>query len=378
MPSIPLPPPRCWAEIDCAALRQNANVLRALAGEKCDVMAIVKADGYGHGLEKVGRVLAEVGISWFGVANVEEALRLGDTIGEFDGVLVLSAAACDAERTAIVAHGFSGTVSSFEEVEAYARVAKELSQSARLHAVVDTGMGRMGIGEREIGALIDAIGQHSELQLEGIATHFPSADEDAEFTNRQIDSFNQIVASLEIPDGCHFHLANSAGVIGFQKKMPQAALIRPGLAIYGISPLPEIPTGLKRALTLKARVTLVRELNSGASVSYGRTFIADKKMRVATLAAGYGDGYPRSLSGSGIEVLIGGKRCPLIGRVTMDQIVVDVSALDSDEVQSGDEAVLIGNQGAESISTAEFAEKAGTIPWEILTSLTRRVKRVYC
>ncbi len=377
MPPHPLPPPRCWAEIDCAAIQHNVGVCRELAGPQCAVMAIVKADAYGHGLKHTGRVLAEAGVSWFGVANVEEALKLEDAVPGFDGILVLSAAACDEEREVMVRYGFSGVVSSVAEVSSFSRIAGGLQMMAKLHAVVDTGMGRMGIDAQHIGDLIENIKAADSVTPEGLATHFPSADEDEAYTHSQIARFQALIPNLDLPEDCRIHLANSAGLIGYQKEMPQAKLVRPGLALYGISPLAEAGSDLRPTLSLKTRLTLVRDIAAGTSLSYGRTFIAEKPMRVATLAAGYGDGYPRHLSGSGIEVLIAGKRCPLLGRVTMDQVVVDVTALEADEVHAGDEAVLIGSQGQETVSTEEVAEKAGTIPWEILTGLTNRVRRLY-
>ncbi len=367
------PPPRCWAEIDLDALRHNAALCRRLAGPRCGIMAIVKADAYGHGLpEAVAALAGET--AWFGVANLREARRVHAAAGgKAEGILILGPAAPE-EIAPLVAEGFSGSVSLPEEVEAYAAAAARSGTKARLHAVADTGMGRIGCGPGAFAALVAKIRNDPHCVLEGIATHFPSADEDADFTRDQIGRFRSLMEASAPGPGCHVHLANSAGLIGFQAEMPFATLARPGLALYGVSPLPEAGVDLRPVLGLKTRVTLVRELPAGASISYGRTFTTAGLMRVATLAAGYGDGYPRHLSGSGASVLIGGKRCPLLGRVTMDQIVVDVSSVDG--VARGDEAVLIGRQGKEEITAAELAAKAGTIPWEILTGITSRVERL--
>jgi len=368
------PPPRCRAEVDLGALRGNAEVLASLAGPRCGLMAIVKADAYGHGLPEVVAALAGR-VGWFGVANFREARRARKAAGEHRADFLILSPAAPEEVEAVVADGFSGSVSLPEEVEAYAAAAEKLGTVARLHAVVDTGMGRMGARPEEFPGLVERIRRDPFCRLEGIASHFPSADEDEAFTRDQIARFRTLLEAVQPEPGCHVHLGNSAGLIGFQEAMPFATLARPGLALYGISPLPGSETGLKPVMSLKTRVTLVRDLPAGSGVSYGRTYVTERPIRVATLAAGYGDGYPRHLSGHDASVLIGGTRCPLLGRVTMDQILVDVTA--SDGVKRGDEAVLIGRQGGAEITVAEIAEKAGTIPWEILTGITSRVVRVY-
>lgn len=368
------PPPRCWAEIDLGALRHNASLCRSLAGPGCEVMAIVKADAYGHGLPEVVAALSGIA-TWFGVANLHEARRTrAASAGSERGILVLGPATPE-EIEPIVAGGFSGAVSLPEEVAAYDSSAARLGTTARLHAVIDTGMGRMGCLPEEAAALVAAIRSSRYCQLEGLSSHFPSADEDRAFTLDQIKRFKAIVATLAPDPGCQVHLGNSAGLLGFQSEMSDMTLVRPGLALYGISPLPDEGGGLRPVMSLKTRVTLVRDVPAGTGISYGRTFITERDTRVATLAVGYGDGYPRQLSGAGADVLIQGRRCPLLGRVTMDQILVDVSALES--VRRGEEAVLMGRQGDGEITTSEIAALAGTIPWEVLTGITSRVQRVY-
>lgn len=373
-PGSESPPPRCWAEIDLGALRHNAALCRSLAGPGCEVMAIVKADAYGHGLLEVAVALSGI-VTWFGVANLYEARRVrAASAGSERGILVLGPATPE-EIEPIVAGGFSGAVSLPEEVAAYDSAAARLGTTARLHAVIDTGMGRMGCLPEEAAALVAAIRSSPHCQLEGLASHFPSADEDRAFTLDQIERFKALVATLAPDPGCQVHLGNSAGLLGFQREMSDMTLVRPGLALYGISPLPDAGGGLRPVMCLKTRVTLVRDVPAGTGISYGRTFITERDTRVATLAVGYGDGYPRQLSGAGADVLIQGRRCPLLGRVTMDQILVDVSALGS--VRRGEEAVLMGRQGDGEITTSEIAALAGTIPWEVLTGITSRVRRVY-
>lgn len=368
-----LPPPRCWAEIDLPALAHNAEVCKELAG--CKLMAIVKADAYGHGLEEVARTLLGK-VAFFGVANVREALRIREALRESSPqILILSPATPD-EVGAIVSHEFAASVSSEKEVEIFSEMAQRLETKAFLHAVADTGMGRMGSPVSEFPALVSKIVEDPYCSLDGVDTHFPSADEDTSFTRSQIATFESILHSLALPEGVHVHLANSAGIIGYSDEMPFATVVRPGLALYGISPLEQPSADLLPTLAWKSRIGLVRDIPAGTSISYGRTFIAEKPMTVATLGVGYGDGYPRHLTGKGAPVLISGQRCPIVGRVTMDQIVVDVSDL-GERVSPGDEAVLIGEQRGERILAEEIADLAETIPWEILTGITGRVERVY-
>ncbi|MFT5411687.1 MAG: alanine racemase, partial [Verrucomicrobiales bacterium] len=209
----------------------------------------------------------------------------------------------------------------------------------------------------------------------GVASHYPSADVDEAYTREQLGRFLERVEAAELAPRW-VHIANSAGVLGFPSDATN--LVRAGLMLYGSSPLTEHQEKLHPALAWKSRISLVRDLPPGSSVSYGRTFATDRVpfTRVATVSVGYGDGYQRALSGKGAEVLIRGQRCPLLGRVTMDQIMVDVTGL-GDVVGAGDEVVLIGEQGAESILAVEVAHKAGTIAWEVFTSISQRVSRVY-
>lgn len=365
---------RCWAEIDLSNLRHNADFLRKEAGDRCGIMAIVKADAYGHGLEHVVSCLMGH-VDWFGVANYQEAKRAFKAAGSQSPSILILSPPTPAEINPIIESGLSASVSSIEEVTAFGEAAARLGTQARLHAVADTGMGRMGSLPDHFGELVATIKDHPNCELEGLETHFPSADDDPDFTRAQIASFSSIIRALAPENACHLHIANSAGLLGFQRNLSFATLARPGIALYGISPL-EDHAPLRPVMSLKTRITLVRNIPTGTSISYGRTFISDKPMTVATLGVGYGDGYTRYLTGEETHVLIAGTRCPLLGRVTMDQIVVDISHLD-EPVACGDVATLIGEQGDESITAKELATRAGTIPWEILTGITSRVERVY-
>jgi alanine racemase len=240
-------------------------------------------------------------------------------------------------------------------------------------------MGRMGFTEVQWNeSLFRSLLNLPHLQFEGLCSHLPSPDDDAAFTRQQIERFRQWV-ELARSSGIHprwIHLSNSAGLLGFDETQGLCNLARPGLMLYGFSPLPSLQSLLRPALTWKTKVTVVRELPAGHGVSYGRTYITSKPTRVATLACGYADGYPRQISGREASVLIHGKRCAILGRITMDQCMVDVTAL-GDKAQSGDEVVLMGSQEDETVNGFELAEKAGTIVWHVLTGIGARVTRVY-
>lgn len=359
---------RCWAEIDLSALRQNARVLKEKA--HAGVMAIVKANAYGHGLVPVAQALQSE-VAMFGVANVSEGLAIREA-GVQTPVFILGPA-LEGERPEIVRAGFIPAISSYTEAAAYDQLAKEKPLEA--HLVIDTGMGRMGVWQEEALEEAHKILTLRKLRITGVATHLPSSDEEEGFTQSQIGAFERILEQLRLEglQGSQSHVLNSAGVLRFPGH--GQAIIRAGLALYGCSPLREFQGRFRPAMAFKASVTLVREMGAGRSISYGRTFTTPAPMRVATVAAGYADGYQRHLSGSGVQVLVGGVRCPVLGRVTMDQICVDVSAAGA--VSPGDEVVLFGTQGKETIPASELAAKAGTIPWEIFTGIGARVQRIY-
>ncbi|MGA3170646.1 MAG: alanine racemase [Chthoniobacteraceae bacterium] len=366
---------RCWAEIDLSAIRHNASVAARLAGPGAGVMAIVKANAYGHGLEEVVGALRD-GVAMFGVANLHEAQAVRAALADDKPGVFILGPALPGERAAIVEGGFVPAVSTLEEAAAYAGLAA-LGRGRRVpaHLAIDTGMGRIGIEQEEAIAVVREIMRLPGLEIAGVATHLPVADEDEEFTREQLGRFDRLVASLrgiglEAPI---VHALNSAGLL--RRAGHAGTLARAGLMLYGSSPVPECQAELRPALALKTRVTIIRDLPAGHGVSYGRTYITPHPMRVATLAIGYADGYQRHLSNRGADVLIHGRRCPVLGRVTMDQIMADVSHVPGTAI--GDEAVLIGSQGNEEILAAELAAKSGTIAWEIFTSIGPRVERLY-
>ncbi len=339
-------------------------------------MAIVKANAYGHGTVEVARTLHDQ-VSLFGVANLQEADTLR-AAGVTTPILLLSPCLPE-EHEAVPGRGFHVCISSMEEATDWEALGVQHQCKVLVHLVVDTGMGRMGFTENQWNeTLFRSLRQLTHLQFEGVCSHLPSPDDDVSFTRDQIARFKQGVELARAAgiSPTWVHLSNSAGLLGFQESQGLCNLARPGLMLYGFSPLPAYQAMLRPALTWKTKVTLVRELPAGHGVSYGRTFITTKPTRVATLACGYADGYPRQVSGHDAGVLIHGQRCPVLGRITMDQCMVDVTAL-GDKVQAGDEAVLMGSQGAGTISGFELAEKAGTIVWHILTGISARVERLY-
>ncbi|MGA8655169.1 MAG: alanine racemase [Chthoniobacterales bacterium] len=359
---------RCWAEIEAEALHHNTRALRSFLPPGVLVVGVVKADAYGHGLSEIARLIDE-DVDLFGVANVSEGLEIRR--GGARSPVLLLGPALPSERAVVVKEQFIPPISTAEEASTYAEAVPD-NRTLPIHFVIDTGMGRIGLWGDEARTTLKSIRQLRQLSIAAVSSHLPVADEDLVYTAEQFQRFKREAAML-FPDDVPATILNSAGVLHFGREVRTGDLVRVGLALYGISPLPEFQHCFLPALTWKTRVTLVRMLGPGRSVSYGRTFITPREMRIATLAAGYGDGYQRHLRDA--EVLIRGNRCRVLGRVTMDQILVDVSALD--HVEIGEEVVLIGKQGNEQILATEVAERAGTIAWEIFTGITKRVVRVY-
>jgi alanine racemase len=356
---------RCWAEIDRSALRHNAKVVRERIGS-AEMLAVVKANAYGHGLIGCAEALAN-DAQLFGVANLEEAIALRE---RFHLPVIILGPSLPEEFATIVEHGFIPTVSTFQEAEAFDRIGK-----TAINFKVDTGMGRMGAVENEAVEMFKRVAALPKIDIHSVSTHMPVSDVDADYTRDELVRFRKIVERLRaaVLGNYKAHVLQSAGTLAFNN--PTFEIVRAGIILYGISPLPEFQSLLKPAMTWKTRIGLIRDMPKGASISYGRTFITPKPMRVATLTAGYADGYPRHLSNVGADVLVRGKRCPLLGRVTMDLIVIDVSHIQ--DIDVGEEVVLMGQQGEEAICCTELGEKAGTITWEITTRVGARVQRVF-
>jgi alanine racemase len=359
---------RCWAEIDRSALRHNAKVVRERIGS-AELLAVVKANGYGHGMVGVAQAFAKEA-QLFGVANLEEATELRAALPH---PIIILGPALPEERATIAERGFIPSISTLEEAQDFDRLAP--GAQVPINFKVDTGMGRMGVPEGEALEVFKKVSGLPHIKIHSVSTHLPVSNEDEEYTRDELLRFGDIVNQVRASASGDFkaHVLQSAGLLAFAD--PLFDIVRAGMVLYGISPLPEFQKLFKPAMTWKTRIALVRDMPKGSSISYGCTFVTPRKMRIATLSMGYADGYPRHLSNRDAAVLVSGQRCPLLGRVTMDLMMIDVSKIDG--VQAGDEVVLMGRDGNEEVSCAELAERAGTITWEITTRIGSRVRRVY-
>jgi alanine racemase len=369
---------RCWAEVDLDALGGNLSWIRHRIGPAVKILTVVKADAYGHGLKQIAALLMQRGADIFGVANLAEAHAVR-SVGRGWPVLMLGACLPGEVETAVLDEVMP-TISSSREARLFSSAAARLGRTASVHVKVDTGMGRLGVAVKDAVRLIREMVRMPGLRLQGLYTHYSSAEDDAVFSRVQRERFDHVLKQLA-GEGIQIPLvhANNSGAL-LHEPGTLHNLVRPGLLVYGVIPPGRRPNAvrlrrqLRPALSFKCRVGFVKEIPAGTPVSYGRTYVARRRMRVATLTAGYGDGYPRTGSNRG-ETLIHGKRCRVLGRVTMDQMMADVSRVP--DIQPGDEAVLIGCQGSDEISVAELASWCGTVPWEVLTGISYRVPRIY-
>ncbi|QQY07829.1 MAG: alanine racemase [Candidatus Xiphinematobacter sp.] len=361
---------RCWTEVQLDLLAFNLRELRSRLPRQCGVISVLKADAYGHGLVEVATALRNESTA-FAVACLSEAIELRKVIPDHD-ILILGSVLPE-ERQQVVGWGFIATVSSLEETVEYARYAGV--RSARVCIKIDTGMGRMGIWKEEAECCLQTLVRLPGILVHSIATHLPVWEEDPVFSYQQLQWMESSRAFFrKLFPGAYLHVLSSTGILEF----PDSAfdLVRPGLALYGIAVPRRHQYRLKPVLTWKTRVVNIRQVEKGRSVSYGRTYFTSKASRLATLAVGYADGYPCSLSGSSAFVLVRGRRCPVVGRVTMDSTVVDVSELS--DILYGEEVVLIGKDGEEEILASDIAGWAGTTAWEILTRIhPRRTARLF-
>jgi alanine racemase len=394
----------CWVEIRTRALEENFRFLSGLAAPHAELLAIVKANAYGHSLALCAPAVVRVGAKWLGVTSVEEG--------------IVARALCPEARVLIIGGVFPGQAAAaiqfqltpvawetwqLDELLAAARAAGAQPGSVPIHLEIDTGMSRQGVGPSDLASIFARFGPGSPLRLEAVMTHLFAADEaDGHATEEQLVRLD--VAMSRISAAGLFAewlnvgasatlLAGQAPVIAdLAARHGMKAMLRPGLALYGLVPrfdpafAPDEPTtlaeppsltaaraALQPVLTWKASVAGVRSVPAGATVGYNATFVATEPMRVALVSAGYGDGLTRSL-GNHFSFLVRGQRAPLVGRVSMDQIVLDVTEIPG--VEHGDEVVLLGSQGSESISAFDHADAAGTIPWEIFTRIAPRVPRI--
>jgi alanine racemase len=366
-----------WSEVDLDAIRANVSALRAKAAP-ASLLAVVKANGYGHGAVPVARAALDAGAGWLGVARVEEGEQLRGA--GIDAPVMLLSEPAPRVAARVVAADLTPVVYTAAGIDALAKAVAERGDERpfAVHLKVDTGMHRVGCAPDDALALARVIDARDELELAGVCTHLAVADEpENPYTRAQLDRFDAVLAELERA-GLRpplAHAANSAGLL----VAPDARydLVRIGIACYGLPPAPALADrepALAPALSLRARVTLVKTLPGGARVSYGLKSEVGESGRVATVPAGYADGVPRNLGLHGGEVLVRGQRRPIVGVVTMDQLLVDLGDVPA---EPDDEVVLIGRQGDDEITATEWAERLGTISYEIVTGIGARVPRTY-
>ena len=362
------------AEIDLTAIAENVRTLAGLV-EPATICAVVKADGYGHGAIAVSEAALAAGASWLGVALVEEGAVLRKA--GIDAPILLLSEPRPADMKAALAWDLRVTVYTADGVDALAAAATIAGPPAQAHLKIDTGMNRVGCRPADALQLTKELVGHEQVHFEGAYTHCAVADEPGnQFTDEQLDRFEDAIAELDaagLRPG-RLHAANSAAAIDHPRA--RYDMVRVGIALYGISPAPALSgrVALRPAMSIHSEVSLVKRVKAGERISYGLRHTFDRDANVATVPIGYADGVARALAATGGEVLIGGCRRPITGVITMDQLMVDCG---DDDVAPGDQVVLLGSQGDEHIAADEWAERLGTIAYEIVCGIGPRVPRRY-
>jgi len=369
------------ATIDLAALADNYRTLKRLLPAGVEILAMVKADGYGHGAAPISRTLVDCGACALGVATVEEGLELRNS-GITAPILVIGGLMGMGSPASgmMVGADLTPVVHSAEVVDFLEAVCASARNKMAIHIKVDTGMSRLGARPEALPKLLERLSQCKWIYVEGVMTHFANAS-DTIFTSQQMEIFleskkhiEEVLGSIDL-----WHVANSAAILKGEPITIEGAKrcwVRPGIALYGATNGAKLPEGisLKPVMGLESKVALLKHVPAGTCVSYGCTFTAKQASYLAIVPIGYADGYPLSLSGKA-EVLIGGRRVPVVGRITMDMIIVDVTGLS--KVSVGDDVVLLGSQGNETIGIEELAHHAGTISYEIFCRISKRIPRIY-
>lgn len=369
---------RAWAEINLDSIAHNVKEIRKITNKRAELMGVVKADAYGHGAVEVAKTLLENGVSRLAVSMIDEAIQLRKHEIDVPILIMSYTDPCRAED--VIGYNVAQTVFSYELAEALSDAAVRLGCKVKIHVKVDTGMTRIGF--KPGYDIVESIAEMSKLKgiiVEGMFTHFASADEkDKAYTYMQFEKYMGICTELR-RIGIHIpikHVANSAAIIEFPEM--HLDMVRPGIILYGFYPSSRIDTGrinLKPSMTLKATVILVKEVEYNIPVSYGGIFTTQRRSRIATVPVGYADGYFRTLTGKA-RVLINGEYAPVIGAICMDQFMIDVTDINSD-VKVGDEVVLFGIQGEKEIKVEEVASLAGTINYEVISAVGKRIPRIY-
>ena len=355
-------------------LSHNMNLLQRLVGNR-PLWPAIKANAYGHGAEIIGRHLMQTGYSTLCVAHIPEAIEL---VGKgLDARFIILSPTLPEYSAYVVQYGFEPVVCTLETIQSLSAAAAKADKSVDVHLKVDTGMGRVGIRPEDVPDFLDRSRAYPGVNIKGIMSHFPRADEeDKTFSHRQIQTFLQVKKAADSYGIAFYHVANSAAIFD----LPQAHLdaARPGISIYGLKPSHTIQNeavhDLREVLEWKTHIVFLKEVSAGTGLSYGHTYHTGRPSLIASIPLGYGDGMSRLLSNN-LDVLVRGRRCPQVGRICMDQCLVDVTDLRGD-VESGDEVVIIGSQGSETITADEIAGRLGTINYEIVTNISCRVPRI--
>ncbi|NLL06356.1 MAG: alanine racemase [Clostridiaceae bacterium] len=369
---------RAWAEVNLDNIAHNVKEIRRITDKKTEIMGVVKADAYGHGVMEVAKTLIENGVTRLAVSMLDEAIQLRQN-GIDVPILILSYT--DPRRAEeIILHDVTQTVFSHDLAEALSEAAVRLDKNIKIHIKIDTGMTRVGFmpGYSAVKNVV-RISKLPKIIIEGLFTHFASADEsDKSYTNMQFERFMSIVSELNrigiyIPVK---HVCNSAGIIEYPEM--HLNMVRPGIVLYGMYPSEEVRKDridLRPAMTLKANIILVKEVEADNCISYGRIFKTQRDSKIATLPIGYADGYTRLLTTKG-RVLVNGQSVPIVGKICMDQCMIDITDVEG-SVNVGDEAVLFGSQNGNEIKIEDLADKIGTINYEIACIIGKRIPRVY-
>lgn len=367
---------RAWAQVDLDALAHNINEIKKITNAK--ILAVVKADAYGHGFLEASRTFLAHGAAMLGVATVDEAVQLREN--EISAPILILGGICKDEAQKLVAYDIMPTVYTYEMAKVLSDEAGRQNKTAKIHIKVDTGMNRLGFLAADEAGLeqILSISRLPNLVVDGVFTHFACADEkDASYTHLQFEKFLQVCKKLTARGLTGFirHACNSAATMMFPEM--HLDMVRPGIILYGLYPSDEVDKSrlsLRPAMTLKANITHIKEVGEGERVSYGGRFTTTGPTKIATVSVGYADGYSRILSNQA-KMIVADKKVPVIGTICMDQCMIDVTSVQN--ISVGDEAILFGRWDKESISVEEIAQCMGTINYEVLCVIGKRIPRVY-
>lgn len=365
-----------WLEINLDAIAHNVKKIRQIVGKNTQIIAVVKANAYGHGAIEVSETLLENGVTMLGVGVIEEGIVLREA--GIKAPILICGLTTNEQLESLVMYNLTATVCDLRAVRILSRIASEKKKKARIHVKIDTGMGRLGIPSEDTLNFVKKISLMENIEIEGIFTHFAATnEEDGNYTRKQFEKYKKALLELE-RGGINIplkHVANSTTILNSYRFHLNA--VRPGVIVYGLFPSPRTKqiVQLRPAAEFKTKIIFLKEVPAGKSIGYGRTYTTTKPTRIATLPVGYADGYSWLLSNKG-EVLVRGERAPIMGRICMDLCMIDVTHIGG--VQTGDEIVLWGKQGSEMISAEEVAQKIGSIVYEVICMVDKeRVPKVF-